>query len=166
MWVNVGFVFMRGIQKVLLEGVQLGRFVVFYEDLREDPNTTMSRSSLACQRNDIEMAFCWRSDDGPTLNAIPLCDFSGGGGPDLPSSPLWTRACYCGIFWSYSLDYCDVTITISKSQYLILLLDWGETCLLIGPIYLHKSLCLPGNWSKPVHKLILHENQLELVSRS
>ena len=30
----------------------------------------------------------------------------------------------------------------------------------------HKSLCLPGNWSKPVHKLILHENQLELVSRS
>ena len=32
--------------------------------------------------------------------------------------------------------------------------DWREFCLLIGPICLHKSLCLPGNWSKPVHKLI------------
>ena len=47
-----------------------------------------------------------------------------------------------------------------------LLNDWRESCLLIGPISLHKSLCLPGNWLKPVHKLILHENQLELVSRS
>ena len=47
-----------------------------------------------------------------------------------------------------------------------LLYDWRESCLLIGPICLHKSLCLPGNWSKPVHKLILHENRLELVSRS
>ena len=25
---------------------------------------------------------------------------------------------------------------------------------------------LPGNWSKPAHKLILDENKLELVSRS
>ena len=40
----------------------------------------------------------------------------------------------------------------------ILLYDWKESCLLIGPICLHKSLCLPGNWSKPVHELILHEN--------
>ena len=47
-----------------------------------------------------------------------------------------------------------------------LLYDWRESCLLIGPICLHKSLCLPGNWSTPVYKLILHENQLELVSRS
>ena len=47
-----------------------------------------------------------------------------------------------------------------------LLYDWRESCLLIDPICLHKSLFLPGNWSKPVHKLILHENQLELVSRS
>ena len=47
-----------------------------------------------------------------------------------------------------------------------LLYDWRESCLPIGPICLHKSLCLPGNWSKPVHKLILHKNQLELVSRS
>ena len=48
----------------------------------------------------------------------------------------------------------------------ILLYDWRESCLLIGLISLHKSLCLPGNWSKPVQKLILHEYQLELVSRS
>ena len=55
-----------------------------------------------------------------------------------------------------------------KSLYNALLYDWRESCLLIGPISLHKSLCLPGNWSKQVHKLILHENQLELhvVSRS
>ena len=50
--------------------------------------------------------------------------------------------------------------------YNLLLYDWRESCLLIGLICFHKSLCLPGNWSKPVHKLILHENQLELVSRS
>ena len=42
-----------------------------------------------------------------------------------------------------------------------LLYDWRESCFLIGPICLHKSLCVPGNWSKPVHKLILHENQLK-----
>ena len=47
-----------------------------------------------------------------------------------------------------------------------LLYDWRESCLLIGPICLHKSLCLPGNWSEPVHNLYLHENRLELVSRS
>ena len=49
---------------------------------------------------------------------------------------------------------------------LYLLYDWRESCLLIGPICLDKSLCVPGNWSEPVHKLILHENRLELVSRS
>ena len=51
-------------------------------------------------------------------------------------------------------------------EYLALLYDWRESCLLIGRICPHKSLYLPGNWSEPVHKLILHENQLELVSRS
>ena len=50
--------------------------------------------------------------------------------------------------------------------YYELLYDWRESCLLIGLICLVNSLCLPGNWSKPIHKLILHENQLELVSRS
>ena len=36
---------------------------------REDPNTTLSGPSLARQGNVIKMAFCWRADDGPTLNA-------------------------------------------------------------------------------------------------
>ena len=35
-----------------------------------------------------------------------------------------------------------------KPWYLELLYDWIESCLLIGPIRLHKSLCLPENWSK------------------
>ena len=42
----------------------------------------------------------------------------------------------------------------------ILLYDWRESCLLIDPISLHKSLCLPGNWSKPAHKLTLHKNHV------
>ena len=55
---------------------------------------------------------------------------------------------------------------LGTAQYFNLLYDWRESGLLLGLICLHKSLCLPGNWPKPVHKLILHENQLELVSRS
>ena len=46
------------------------RFILFYfsvEEGREDPNTTISGSSSARQRNAILMAFCWRADDGPTL---------------------------------------------------------------------------------------------------
>ena len=57
----------------------------------------------------------------------------------------------------------DCKTKIEMSVYFDLLYDWRESCLLIGPICLHKSLCLPGNWSKPVQKLILHEHQLELV---
>ena len=45
----------------------LGVFLV--DEGREDPNTTISGPSLACQGNAISMAFCWRADDGPTLNA-------------------------------------------------------------------------------------------------
>ena len=64
--------------------------------------------SSARQRNAIEMAFRWRADDGPTLNAgLVACDFSGdpdqycketlyfflffqvgGGGPNPLSPPL------------------------------------------------------------------------------
>ena len=36
---------------------------------REDPNITISGPSSARQRNPIGMAFRWRADDGPTLNA-------------------------------------------------------------------------------------------------
>ena len=48
----------------------------------------------------------------------------------------------------------------------ILLHDWRETCLLIGLICLHKSLCLLENRSELTYKLILHENQLKLVPKS
>ena len=43
----------------------------------EDPNTTISGLSMACQRNAILLAFRWCADDGPTLNAslVALCDF-------------------------------------------------------------------------------------------
>ena len=35
----------------------------------EDPITTLSEPSSAHQRNAIKMAFRWRADDGPTMNA-------------------------------------------------------------------------------------------------
>ena len=35
----------------------------------------------------------------------------------------------------------------SWGLYNFLLYDWRESCLLIGQICLHKSLCLPQNWS-------------------
>ena len=47
-----------------------------------------------------------------------------------------------------------------------------DTCQISAPlnidfhICLHKSLCLPENWSKLAKKVILDENQLKLVSRS
>ena len=46
-------------------------FFLFFlvDEGREDPNTTISGPSLAQQRNAIKMAFHWRADDGPTLNA-------------------------------------------------------------------------------------------------
>ena len=40
----------------------------FYEG-REDPNSTKRVPSSARQRNAIQMAFRWRADDGPILNA-------------------------------------------------------------------------------------------------
>ena len=43
-------------------------FFKLYEG-RKDPNTTISGPSLVRQRNAIEMAFRWRADDGPILNA-------------------------------------------------------------------------------------------------
>ena len=55
------------IQKVLSEGYQLFLFLVD-EERRENLNNTSGPSS-AHQRNAIQMAFHWRADDGPTLNA-------------------------------------------------------------------------------------------------
>ena len=46
------------IQNILSEGVE-----------RKDPNATKNGPLSAHQRNAIEMAFCWRVDNGPPLNA-------------------------------------------------------------------------------------------------
>ena len=43
--------------------------VFLVDNEREDPNSTISGPSLARQRNANKMAFHWRADDGPTLNA-------------------------------------------------------------------------------------------------
>ena len=50
----------------------LGPNLIFFSLLDggiEDPNITSIGPSLARQRKAIEMAFRWRVDDGPTLNA-------------------------------------------------------------------------------------------------
>ena len=63
------------IQKVMSEGVQMCCcffFVLFcfsfFEGI-EDPNTAINGPSSARQRNAILMAFRWRADVDPTLNA-------------------------------------------------------------------------------------------------
>ena len=43
--------------------------IFLVDEGREDPNTTISGPSSARQRSAISMAFRWRADDGPTLNA-------------------------------------------------------------------------------------------------
>ena len=54
---------MRGSRKFCQRGP------IFFEMGKEDPNSTKSGPSSAHQRNAIKMAFRWRVDDGPTLNA-------------------------------------------------------------------------------------------------
>ena len=44
-------------------------FFFFVDEWRKDQNTTISGPLSARQRNAIEMAFLWRADDGPTLDA-------------------------------------------------------------------------------------------------
>ena len=63
------------IQKVLSEGVQ---FCFLVDEGIEDPNTVINGPS-ACQRNAIVIAFHWRADYGPTLNASddPFVIFQG-----------------------------------------------------------------------------------------
>ena len=97
--------FMRGSRKNCQRG---SKFVYLFIDRGiEDQNTAINGQSSAHQRNAIEMAFYWRSDDGPTLNAglvafwfsgdmdqyyketLYFCDFSGEGSD--PPPPLWIR---------------------------------------------------------------------------
>ena len=44
------------------------KFFLVYKGI-EDTNTVINGQSSAHQRNAIEMAFRWRADGGPTLNA-------------------------------------------------------------------------------------------------
>ena len=52
-----------------VRGGQTLTFFLLIDKGREDPNTTISGTSSALQRNAIIMAFRWRTDDGPILNA-------------------------------------------------------------------------------------------------
>ena len=69
-----------------VRGVQLQLFIYFFffdERGGEDSNTSISGPSTACQRNAIQMAFRWRADAGPTLNACQACKLCGfTGDPD------------------------------------------------------------------------------------
>ena len=58
---------MRGSRKFRQRGSNFDIFLV--DEGRKDPNTTISGQLSSHQRNTILMAFCWRADDGPTLNA-------------------------------------------------------------------------------------------------
>ena len=60
---------MLGSRNFVRGGPTLTFFFLLVDEWWEDPNTTRSGPSLACQRNAIEMAFHRRADDGPTLNA-------------------------------------------------------------------------------------------------
>ena len=52
-----------------VRGVQTLTDFFLVAEGRENPNTTKIGPSSASQRNAIAMAFPWRVDDGPTLNA-------------------------------------------------------------------------------------------------
>ena len=72
----------RGSRKFCQRGSKFLSNIFLVVRGREDPNTTISRLSSARQRNAIKMAFHWRADGGPTLNAAikmawQICDFSG-----------------------------------------------------------------------------------------
>ena len=66
--------FMRGPRKFSQRGPNLFDNVFIYfiflvNEGIDDPNAILSGPSSARQRNAISMAFRWRADDGPTLNA-------------------------------------------------------------------------------------------------
>ena len=67
-WAFVARVNMRGYRKFVQRESNFNHFFLFWWG-RKDPNTTIRRSSSAHQRNAILLAFRWRADGGPTLNA-------------------------------------------------------------------------------------------------
>ena len=58
----------KGPEKNFRGGPTLTFFGFLVAEGREDPNTTISGLLLARQLNAIFMAFCWRADDGLTMN--------------------------------------------------------------------------------------------------
>ena len=62
---------MRGSRKFCQRGPTLTFYVcfLFFDEGKKDSNITISGPSMARQRNAIQMAFRWRADGGPTLNA-------------------------------------------------------------------------------------------------
>ena len=62
----------RGSRKFCQSGSKFDNYIYiffFVDEGIEDPNTAINGPLSARQRNVIEMAFRWRADDGPTLNA-------------------------------------------------------------------------------------------------
>ena len=83
---------MRGSRKFLQSGSNFDyvTLLFFFDDWREDPNTTISGPSSARQRNAIQMAFCWWPDGGPTLNVgLVAVWFYRGYGPVLLRNPIF-----------------------------------------------------------------------------
>ena len=74
---DFGRMVMRGSRKFCQRGSKFDNvfccfFCLFFhlvDEGIEDQNTAINGPSSARQRNVIEMAFRWRADDGPTLNA-------------------------------------------------------------------------------------------------
>ena len=56
--------------------------------------------------------------------------------------------------WGEACALQNIHTRMHAYIYTHLLYDWRESCLLIGPICLHKSLCLRENWSKLAQKVI------------
>ena len=63
---------MRGSRNFCQRGSKFDKVFFFFlvDGGIEDPNTALIGPSSARQRNAIEMAFCWRADDGPPWNAV------------------------------------------------------------------------------------------------
>ena len=60
------------------------------DERRDDQNTTKSGPSSARQRNAIYIAFCWRPDDGLTLNSgLVALRFFRGSVPVLLRKPIF-----------------------------------------------------------------------------
>ena len=141
----------------------------------EDPNTTISGPSSARQRNAIWMAFRWRADDGPTLNAgsvalwffrgsgpellrTPIvCDFSGGWGSEPRSPPLWIRTCPTAwlvtIVWK--VPKVDVHCVAAAYLYELMKIYLSQNCttVLLSQCELHQQAIITVNVLTPVYTI-------------